>query len=97
MSAQVIPINRWVYEQTCAICNEPWQNIASCEMCLRGDDLRNQRWKLANTSGMIERFVGGAYYGSWNSGRTGAVADLDTCKRMVEQKCQALGEAWFGQ
>lgn len=85
MSAQIIPINRWIYQKFCAVCDEPWENIASCDMCLRSENLYDERWLLYGTAGKIERFTNGPYYGSWPGGRTGAMIDFEWCKREVEK------------
>lgn len=95
MSAQVIPINRWVFSIYCSVCNEPRSRSLSCVNCCYDPTLTSRVWLLQPTSGKVEQFIGekSPYYGTWLGGRTGAVETLDACKRMVEEACAKLSGA----
>lgn len=89
MSASVTPINRWSLVLQCAVCDKPVPANARCDPnCVYDPDLVNRVWSFYGTSGKIEQFLDGAYYGTWHGGRTGAMDCLDECKAAVERACR---------
>lgn len=77
--SEVVAFSRWKHSLVCASCEEG-------EVCRCTDDIKTRKWILTGTAGVIQQFLGeGAFYGTWHSGRTGAMTDLDGCKAAVEK------------
>lgn len=77
--ADVVHISRWRCARICATCEEG-------EVCRCAEDQKSRVWLLDGTEGVIQQFLGdGPFYGTWGSGRTGAMTELDACKARVEK------------
>jgi hypothetical protein len=77
--SEVVEFSRWQHARVCITCEDG-------EACFCSDEDKGFQWVLQGTSGMIQRFrEGGPFYGSWSTGRTGAMTDLDACKAAVEK------------
>lgn len=75
----VVEFSRWRHSLVCISCEEG-------EACLCTEADKGGLWLLHGTEGAIQQFQhDGPYYGTWGSGRTGAMETLDACKAAVER------------
>ena len=76
---EVVAFSRWRPFRECRTCEDG-------EVCHCVEQDKSRVWRLHGTTGVVQQFHdGGSYYGTWESGRTGSMTDLDACKAQVEK------------